>query len=68
MKIEITLTNHIGNKIEKVFEGDYYELHVRDWSEAIRDELDEMQNITEPTTFTIPSKKNRTKTIMKKFL
>ncbi len=39
MKVTITVEG-----IERTFQGDYYELHCRDWNDRVRDMLDTAQD------------------------
>ena len=51
MKITITVEvlQKDGQTLEGTldYEGDYYDLHARDWSEKVRGQLDTMQDLTE---------------------
>lgn len=33
--------------VERTFQGDYYELHTRDWNERVRNLLDDMKEYVE---------------------
>lgn len=45
MQIEITITNDKGTSTIDRFKGDYYELHSKDWSDRVRESLDDMQDL-----------------------
>jgi hypothetical protein len=42
MKIIITIDG-----TERVYQGDYEELHARDWNERVRDQIDSIKEVNE---------------------